>query len=426
MERQYHGRLDQAVYTETLDNGLRLIVVPKKGFARQYAFFAANYGSIDTSFQVDGVRNHMPDGIAHYLEHKMFDTEDGHALQDMSATGASPNAFTSYQITAYHFESTDRFEENLRRLLSFVSVPYFTRETVDKERGIIAQEIRMYEDSPGSRLGENLFRALYQNHPLKVNIAGTVESIAEITPEMLYRCHGAFYRPENMILCVAADVDPELVKRCALEILPARSDSRVERDYGAPEPARPAQTEIVREMEVAMPMFALGFKCPALEPGQERLRQELLGDMAAEVLCGESSELYRRLYEEGLIDSGFGVACEIIKGMPALSFAGDSDDPRAVMEAILEEAERIKREGVDEALFQRIRRASLGHRVRGLDSFDGLCYRLSLACFDEYDYFRFPEHYEEMTTEDVRQFITKHVSRETGALSVIEPVRKEQ
>ena len=426
MERQYHARLDQAVYTETLENGLRLIVVPKQGFSRQYAFFATSYGSIDTGFSVDGVRYRMPDGIAHYLEHKMFDTEDGHALQEMSATGASPNAFTSYQITAYYYESTDRFEENLRRLLSFVSVPYFTRETVEKERGIIAQEIRMYEDSPGSRLGENLFRAMYQNHPLRVNIAGTVESIAEITPEMLYLCHHAFYTPENMILCVAADVDPELVKRCALEILPGRSEVRVERDYGLPEPALPAKAEIVQEMEVSMPMFALGFKCPALAPGQERLRQELLGDMAAEILCGESSPLYRRLYEEGLIDSGFGVACEIIKGMPALSFSGDSDDPHAVVEAILDEAERIEREGVDDALFQRIRRASLGHRVRGIDSFDGLCYRLSLSCFDGYDYFRFPEHYEDMTAEDVRLFISRNISRETAALSIIEPVRKEQ
>ena len=426
MNRNVYERLDQTVYSETLENGLRLLVIPKAGFSRQYAFFATNYGSIDTCFSVDGQSFRSPDGVAHYLEHKMFDTEDGHALQDLSAAGASPNAFTSYQLTAYYFESTDRFEENLRALLSFVSVPYFTQETVDKERGIIAQEIKMYEDSPGSRLGENLFRAMYRNHPLKVNIAGSVESIGEITPEILYRCHGAFYTPENMVLCVAADVDPELVKRCALEILPGRSGSKVARDYGPPEPVAPAMGEITEAMEVSMPMFALGFKCPPLAPGQERLRLELLGDMAAEILCGESSPLYRRLYEKGLIDSGFGVACEIIRGMSAISFSGDSDDPHAVAEAILSEAERVVREGVDEGLFQRIRRAAMGHRVRGLDSFDGMCYRLTLSCFDEYDYFLFPEHYETMTPEDVRRFIEKHITRETAALSVIDPVRKEE
>jgi len=177
MQRLTYDRLDQTVFTDTLPNGLRIFVVPKPGFAKKFAFFATNYGSLDTSFTFDGTHFCSADGVAHYLEHKMFDTEDGHALQDMSATGASPNAFTSYQMTAYHFECTDSFEENLRLLLSFVSVPYFTEETVEKERGIIAQEIRMYEDNPGSRLGENLYRAMYQNHPLKVNIAGTVESI---------------------------------------------------------------------------------------------------------------------------------------------------------------------------------------------------------------------------------------------------------
>ena len=148
------------------------------------------------------------DGVAHYLEHKMFDMENGNALQIMSATGASPNAFTSYNMTAYYFECTDSFEENLRTLLSFVSHPYFTKESVDKEQGIIAQEIKMYEDNPASRLGENLFRAVYQHHPLKVGIAGTIESIANITPQMLYDCHRAFYDPSNMVLCVAGGCGP--------------------------------------------------------------------------------------------------------------------------------------------------------------------------------------------------------------------------
>ncbi len=425
MQKNTYSRLDLTVYSDTLSNGLRLYVIPKRGFSKKYAFFATNYGSLDTSFSVDGRKIRSPDGIAHYLEHKMFDTEDGHALQAMSATGASPNAFTSYSITAYHFESTDSFAENLRLLLSFVSVPYFTDETVEKERGIISQEIRMYEDSPGSRLGENLYRAMYRNHPLRVNIAGTVESIQQIDPQMLYACHHTFYDPSNMVLCIAADEDPEAIRSIAEEILPPSSGQIPERDYGDSEPIQPDRPRIEQYMEVSMPMFALAFKCPEIPEGQERLRQELLGDLAAEILCGDSSPLYQKLYEQGLIDSGFGVGYECIKGMPNVSFAGDSDEPETVMEEILREAERISREGVDPSLFDRVRRASLGQRIRGLDSFDGVCYRLTGSYFDGSDYFLFPECYDTITPEDVRLFIAEHIVTEQAVLSLILPVQQE-
>ncbi len=368
MKEITYDRLAQTIYRDTLPNGLELCVIPKPGFSRKYAFFGTNYGSVDTRFTLDGIQMSSADGVAHYLEHKMFDTEDGNALQALSATGASPNAFTSYHMTAYHFECTDGFEENLRTLLSFVSVPYFTQETVDKERGIIAQEIKMYEDSPGSRLGENLFRAMYLHHPLKTNIAGTVESIQEITPQMLYDCHRAFYDPSNMMLCVAADIDPERVRAIALEVLPKEPGGVSDRDYGPKEPLVPAMREISQEMEVSMPMFAIGFKCPELPEGQDRLRQELIGDLAAELLCGESSALYRRLYEDGLIDTGFSVGYEMLKGMPSLTMSGESDDPHRVLEAILAEAKRIGEQGGNAELFHRLKRSALGRRHRGLDS----------------------------------------------------------
>lgn len=426
MEKLTFPRLEQTIYTETLPNGLVLRVIPKPGFAKKYAFFAANYGSMDTCFTLDGQEMRSADGVAHYLEHKMFDTEDGNALQKLSATGASPNAFTSYHMTAYYFECTETFQENLRMLLSFVSRPYFTQESVDKEQGIIGQEIKMYEDNPGSRLGENLFRAMYRHHPLRVPIAGTVESIADITAQMLYDCHRAFYDPSNMALCVAGDVDPEVVKRIALEILPEKPGGVSARNYGPQEPELPAQHYIEQEMEVSMPMFAIGFKCPEIPEGEDRLQQELLGDLAAELLCGESSPLYQRLYEQGLIDSGFSVGYEIIKGMPNISMSGDSDDPKAVLEAILTEADRIGAEGADEALFQRLKRSSMGRRIRGLDSFDGMCYRLASGVFDGYNYYAFPEIYESITADAVRDMIRRRIVREQAVLSVIIPKQKEK
>ncbi len=425
MEKFVYNRLEQTIFKDRLPNGLTIYVIPKPGFSKKYAFFATNYGSIDTKFMLDGKTMQSADGVAHYLEHKMFDMENGNALQIMSATGASPNAFTSYNMTAYYFECTDSFEENLRTLLSFVSHPYFTKESVDKEQGIIAQEIKMYEDNPASRLGENLFRAVYQHHPLKVGIAGTIESIANITPQMLYDCHRAFYDPSNMVLCVAADVDPELIENIAMEILPQVAGGASERDYGPEEPVEPAQHLIQQEMEVSMPMFSIAFKCPSIPEGRDRLYQELLGGVAVELLCGESSPLYQKLYEEGTIDSGFSVGYEILKGMPIVAVSGDSDNPQLVLDAIIEEAKRIAEQGADSALYQRLKRAVLGHRIRGLDSFDGLCYRLAIGYFDGYDYFDFPAYYDSMTIEDVQKFIQQRITREQAVLSIICPKHKE-
>lgn len=426
MNERIFENLGERAFEDTLPNGLRIKVVPKRGFARTYAFFATNYGSMDTRFQLDGKPYVSPDGVAHYLEHKMFDMPDGNALQKMSATGASPNAFTSYNLTAYHFSCTSEFEENFRTLLQFVSQGYFTQESVEKERGIIAQEINMYADNPGSRVDENLFRAMYQNHPIRVPVAGTVESIQEITAQTLIDCHRAFYDPSNMVLCVVGDVDPRMIRETALEILPKVPGGASERDYGAKEPAAPLMHTITQEMEVSMPMFSVGFKGAEIPKGPQRLRQEIIGDLAGEILCGESSRLYQSLYESGLIDPGFGVSYSLVRELSMLCLGGDSENPQAVLDAVLEEAQRIVKEGVDEALFLRLKRSAVGRRIRGLDSFEGLCYRLALSDFDGYDYFTFPELYESITAEDVRRLIAREITPEQAVLSIILPKTREE
>lgn len=426
MNERLFENLGERVYEDTLPNGLRIKVVPKRGFARSYAFFATNYGSMDTRFRLDGKPYVSPDGVAHYLEHKMFDMPDGNALQKLSQTGASPNAFTSYNITAYHFSCTSEFEANFRTLLQFVSQGYFTQESVEKERGIIAQEIKMYADNPGSRVDENLFRAMYQHHPIRVPVAGTVESIQDITAETLQNCHRAFYNPSNMVLCVVGDVDPQVIRETAMEILPKEPGGASDRDYGEKEPRATFMHTITQEMEVSMPMFSVGFKGAEIPRGAQRLRQEIIGDLAGEILCGESSGLYQSLYESGLIDPGFGVSYSLVRELSMLCLGGDSMDPQAVLDAVLEEAKRIVREGVDEALFLRLKRSAVGRRIRGLDSFEGLCYRLALSDFDGYDYFTFPELYESITAEDVRQLIAREVTPEQAVLSVILPKTREE
>ena len=226
MEKLSFPQVGEEMYCETLPNGLHIFVFPKPGFQKGYAFFATNYGGMDTRFRLNGQWQETPAGVAHYLEHKTFDTKEGNALQKLAANGASPNAFTSSAITGYYFESAEKFEENLRTLLSFVSIPWYTQESVDKEQGIIGQEIGMIEDNPNWNVFMNLVRGLYRNHPIRKSVAGTVESISHITAETLYACHKAFYDPANMTLCVAADVDPARVCAIAREILPPEAPSR--------------------------------------------------------------------------------------------------------------------------------------------------------------------------------------------------------
>ncbi len=413
--------IGEAYFEERLPNGLLVRVVPKRGFARKYAFLAVDFGSIDTSFTCNGRQMRVPDGIAHYLEHKMFDLPEDNAMNLFAAYGGSPNAFTSYAMTAYYFSCTECFAENLRVLLRMVCTPYFTAESVEKERGIIAQEIRMYEDSADSRVGEDLFSALFAEHPIRVPIAGTVESIKEITAEMLHDCHSAFYCPANMVLCVVGDVDASEVCAIARELTPPEQKPLPTRSYGKPETMLPVRASTVRRMEVSMPTFSVGFKCEPPAPGLAAMRRELIGDLAAEILVGESSPLYQRLYEAGLIDADFSAGYESVKNACLLSAGGDSKDPQAVLSALLDEAQRIAREGFDTALFERLKKSALGRRTRDLDSFESICYRICAYHFDGADYFRFPQAYASVTPEDVQAFLCETVRPERAALSVVQP-----
>ena len=251
MEKLEFSRVGERMYHEKLANGLNVFVFPKPEFQKGYAFFATNYGGMDMKFCLDGQWHQSPAGVAHFLEHKMFDTKEGNALQDLAANGASPNAFTSSAITGYYFESTEKFEENLRILLSFVSVPWFTQESVDKEQGIIGQEIGMIEDDPDWKVFMNLMAALYQHHPIRVSVAGSVESISHITADTLYACHKAFYDPANMVLCVAGPVEAEHICQVAREILPRQAGSIAAKDYGEKEADRVAKSLVEERMEVS-------------------------------------------------------------------------------------------------------------------------------------------------------------------------------
>lgn len=424
MSMKHYPALGESLYEATLPNGLRVRLIPKKDFATKIAFLAVDFGSIDTSFTLDGKDYRVPDGIAHYLEHKMFDLPDEDASAQFAQWGASANAFTSYSMTAYHFSCTDHFEESLALLLRMVTTPYFTEETVEKERGIIAQEILMYEDSAESRVYEDLFGIMFPEHPISVPIAGTVESISHITADMLYTCHRAFYHPANMVLCVAGDVDWEQLLALAEAHTPAQSSPLPTRNYGKITPAT-ERRESRRTMEISMPTFCFGFACPPPAEGESAMHREIVGELASEILVGESSSLYTRLYEEGIIDSDFSVGYESVKDACLLSISGDSDTPEIVYDAILEEAQRLTKEGFDPQWFTRLLHSSHGRRIRDLDSFSSICYRISAYEFEGYEYFNFSPDYQSVTAEDVLDFLSKVISGSNSAVAVIQPKERD-
>ena len=425
METKFYSQLGETVCWDRLPNGLTTAVVPRPGFAKKMCYFVTDFGAIHTDFTLEGEHFRVPDGIAHYLEHKMFDLPDRDVTAEFAALGAVPNAFTSYDMTAYYFSCTQNFCESLRLLLEFVSTPYFTKESVQKEQGIIGQEIGMNEDNPDSKVFDLLMAGMYAHHPVQVPILGTKKSIAEITPETLYKCHNAFYRPGNMLLVAVGDIDPQEVRQLAMEILPEEDLPEAQAVRSWDEPMTCKKHLETASMEVSMPMFQLGFKCEPADRGQEAIRAEMVGELAAEALFGESSPLYLSLYQQGLIDSSFGGGYDTVEGMAMLSAAGDSNSPEQVRDAIIAYAQQLVREGIPEKDFLRMKRSAMGRRIRALDSFDSICFRISAYYFSGFDYFDFPAIYESITVQELQELLQRAVDPERMSMCIINPINQE-
>ena len=359
MRTRSFDNLGETLCEAVLPNGLRVAVIPKPDFASSYAVFATNYGGAHRRFAVNGQSADTPAGVAHYLEHKMFDLPGGdNAMDLLSANGADPNAFTSAGMTAYYFLCTEKFEENLRLLLHFVSTPYFTEETVQKERGIIAQEIRMGEDDPGTRHYYEFLKMLYARHPIRDQVAGTVESIQDITAETLYACHRAFYAPGNMALVVEGPVDPARVFAIAAEVLGEAEGAAPVVDFGEEESLLPCESYRLLEMPVSAPQFLIGAKFRPEQGGEALLRQRLVSQLALRVLFGASSPFYTELYAKGLLNRDYSYEADFVAGTGTVLIGGESPDPQAVLRALREAVDSVKANGLDAKRFERARRAS--------------------------------------------------------------------
>lgn len=422
MQEKHFKTICETLLTETLSNGLTINIIPKPEYSKSYAMFSANYGGADRRFKLAGQWIDTPAGVAHFLEHKMFDMPYGNALNALSANGASPNAFTSSGMTAYHFESTADFEENLKTLLSFVSTAYFTPESVQKEQGIIGQEIRMVEDNPGYVIYNNLLRCIYAHNPVRDSVAGTIESIAEISDQTLYHCHRVFYTPSNMTLAVVGNVDPAAVIKAASEILPETAGEVPERDYGEKESEYPHQLEITAKMEVSAPQFLFGASILPAEKGADRLKQILTGEIALRLLMGRSSVFYTRLYAEGLLNSSFEYELDYAAGTAMLLAGGESRDVRAVMDALHSEVTKITAEGLDLIRFENAKKAHFGSALRSLGSFSATAQALTEGTFAGFCPLDAFEVMSSVSSDDVLSFIKTNLIAEKLALSVINPI----
>jgi len=421
MNKLEYKNIDELLYTGQLPNGLQVMVVPKRGFGSFYAVFATNYGGAHRRFMLDGEMKDTPAGVAHFLEHKMFDMPDGdNALEMLSANGADPNAFTSNCMTAYYFSCTENFEENLKLLLHFVSTPYFTEDTVEKEKGIIAQEILMGDDSPGTALYYNLLKLLFRSHPVRDKVAGTVESIAEITAQTLYDCHRAFYSPGNMVLCVEGDVDAQRIMDIAREVLGDEKRSVPQAELGEDEGEEPAESRFVAHMPVSAPQFLIGAKFTPEKEGLDRLRQAITAQLALRLLVGRASPFYTRLYAEGLLNRSFDYEMDYAAGTAHVLLGGESRDADRVLEEFCAEVEKVSREGFDEKAFELARRASYGARLRGLEDFDTVCVDMAESFFDGYLSFESMGVFWQVTKAECESFVRHKLKRERLAISIVE------
>ncbi|HYF93224.1 MAG TPA: pitrilysin family protein [Symbiobacteriaceae bacterium] len=426
MEKHYDPLLKDTLFTEKLPNGLTVSVLHKPGYKSATGRAATHYGSIDAQF-VDpntGKEVHVPDGIAHFLEHKLFEKEWGNVSDRYSEFGAESNAYTTYTHTEYHFNTTQNFAECFDLLLDFVQNPWFTDESVAKEQGIIEQEIRMYLDDPGWRSNANLLEAMYVNHPVKIDIAGTVESIHKITKETLYLCHSTFYHPSNMVVFVAGDVDPDQV----LSMVKAsygkknyKPQAEIKRILPE-EPPKVLEKRREQKLVVNQPLFRMGFKDhPTGLTGSDLLKQDLTTAVILDAICGRSTELYTRLYEAGLIDHRFGFEYNPEHTYGFSQFAGPTRDPDELEKRLLEGIEAARQKGLSEADFERAKKKTIGRLVSIMNDLDGAAYMYIDGFFKGIGLFDLIPTAQGLTLEAANQRLQAHFDPARAAVSVIVP-----
>jgi predicted Zn-dependent peptidase len=416
-----YPKLQETLWHEKLDNGLEVFILPKPGFTKTYATFTTRYGSIDNHFiPPGGAEIKVPDGIAHFLEHKMFEEPEGDIFSKFASQGASANAYTSFDRTVYLFTATHEVEANLDTLLHFVQNPYFTDENVDKEKGIIVQEIDMYRDNPDWRVYFGLIEALYQKHPVHIDIAGTADSVRSITKEMLYDCYNTFYHPSNMTLFVVGGVDPletmERVKRdqASKTFAPGGEIKRLFEE----EPKLVKEKKKELQLPVSLPKCLFGFK---EEPNEDddAVRHELASKLMLEALLGASSTLYQQLYDDNLISDGFGHEYNTGPGYSFSIIGGETRDPDELVSRVSEALYAAAKSGITSEIFERTRRKKIGAFLRMMNSPESIASEFTRYRHKGGDLFEVVEVYESLTLDEINQRIREHADPSRRAISIV-------
>lgn len=418
-----HALLGERCYTIRHACGLSVFLIPKE-LTTSYALFATKYGSLDNCFRRAGEDTFtaVPNGIAHFLEHKLFEAEDGSdAFARFGRIGANANAYTSFDKTAYLFSCTDEFEAALEVLLDFVTHPYFTEQTVQKEQGIIGQEINMCQDRPENALFYGLMRALYAKHPLRIDIAGTIDSIAKITPELLYRCYNLFYNLHNMVLCICGNVTPETVISVIDRTLGAQENPHIER-AAVTEEASVCKSRVTGTAEVAKPLFAIGIKDIAIPTNAaERAKRRAAISVLFEMLFSESGTFYNDLYERGLIGKDLDYSAELWQDFSFGMLSGESDTPEAVFTAFCDFITKTRKEGLSQEDFERFRHVLYAAVVKSFDSVETVANNLLDIVLDGATPFATADALASLTFADVSALFDSYFQPERYAMSVIAP-----
>lgn len=419
MQKQvFESEIGESYIKAVHPSGLKIYILEKPQYNSAYAVFGTKYGSIDTCFSVNGEKTQVPEGIAHFLEHKLFESEDGDAFTKYAATGAYANAYTSFDRTCYLFSCSDRFYDNLGILLDFVQSPYFTAETVQKEQGIIGQEIRMYDDNPEWRVMFNMLLAMYKKHPVRIDIAGTVESIAEIDDKLLYKCYNTFYNPSNMFICIAGNVNSEKVLSQINGAVKNNDPIEIER-IGCDEPDEVSESYVEQKLEVAQPIFCFGYK-EAMDKPERTVKEKVCTSLLLEIIAGDASPLYKKLINEGLINDEFSFEYFTGNGYSSVIFEGESMDPKKVAEEIKSEVERLKADGIDKKLFSAVRCGMYGEAVRSFNSVENIATQLVGCAMSDSGLFDELKYLKSVTPDDIYKRLSL-LENDKTVLSVVIP-----
>lgn len=418
--------LKEETYLKVLDNGLRVYFMPKKGYTKKYAVFSTNYGSNDNKFVPIGEENptKVPEGIAHFLEHKLFEEKKGNIFNEFSKLGSYVNAYTNFNQTAYLFSCTDKFYDNLELLVSFVQSPYFTDENVNKEKGIIAQEIKMYQDNPSWKVFFNCLRGMYVNHPVRNDIAGTVESISEIDKETLYKCYRTFYHPSNMILFIVGDLNFEKtidVINKSLKRDIKKFEGEIDRRFDN-EPNHINQKHMEENLSVSTPLFNIGFKdLDVGYDGKKLLKKQIMTNILLNMLLGPSSEFHQKLYEKGLINSSFGAQYVSHKTYGHSIMGGESKSPEKVLKEVLSYIDEVKSNGLNPNDFERTKNKMIGKHIMNFDSLEYISNSFLKYAFNNTSLLDYLTILKDIKLEDVIKRFDSHFTKENYCLSVIKP-----